>query len=181
MRQYGCTEDENALRGSAWGIELLVDRRSAKGLSGWATYSFGKTRSTDIQRHETFWGDFDQRHAVTLFGSYRLFDRSNVGVTYRAGTNFPIPGYLTSSDGALFIGSRRNEARLPTYSRLDVRADHQFHYLGRRVTLFAEVLNVLNRENLGLTNGVVLPTGEAVGFTDTLFPRRATAGLVIEF
>ena len=53
---------------------------------------------------------------------------------------------------------------------------------GRRVSLFAEVLNVLNRTNLGAADGVVRPgTGEAVGYTRALLPRLPSAGLVIEF
>ena len=141
----------------------------------------GRTRYTDVARHETFWGDFDQRHALNLFGVYR-FASASVGATFRTGTNFPVPGYLNDVDGRLFAASARNQVRLPLYARLDLRADRQFRYFGRRLTLFAELLNALNRANVGLANGSVHPvTGEAVGFTDTLLPRRASAGVVVEF
>ena len=172
----------NALQGRSRGIELLVDRRSAIGLSGWAAYSLGRTRYTDAARHESFWGDFDQRHTFSLFAAYRLSRSTGVGVTFRAGSNFPIPGYLTTRDGRLFVAARRNEVRLPAYARLDVRADREVEYLGRRLTLFVEVLNVTNRANAGLASGTVdAVTGEATGFTDTLFRRRASAGILVEF
>lgn len=172
----------NTLQGRARGIELLVDRRSSIGLSGWAAYSFGSARYTDAARHESFWGDFDQRHAFSLFAAYRLSRSTGVGATFRAGSNFPIPGYLTARDGRLFVAERRNEVRLPAYARLDVRADREVEYLGRRLTLFVEVLNVTNRANAGLAGGSVdAATGEAIGFTDTLFRRRVSAGIVVEF
>lgn len=172
----------NALKGSSRGIELLVDRRSATGLSGWAAYSYGKTRYTDTGRSETFWADFDQRHAFNLFGVYRFSNRASVGATFRAGSNFPIPGYLARRDGGLFVAHNRNRVRLPAYARLDLRADRGFEYFGRRLTLFVEVLNVLDRANAGLADGWVNPsTGEAIGFTDALFRRRASAGVLIEF
>lgn len=47
--------------------------------------------------------------------------------------------------------------------------------------LFAEVINLLNRTNVGLSNGVVHQTGTATGFTETLFRRRPAGGVVIEF
>jgi len=173
---------ENALSGSSRGTELLLERRSATGLSGWAAYSYGKTRHTDAARHETFWADFDQRHAINVSGVYRLSDRTSIAVKFRGGTNFPIPGYLVARDGGLFAGSQRNEVRLPSYARLDVRANRTFNYTGRRLTLFVEILNVLNRTNVGLADGFIRRgTGEAAGLTEELFPRLPTAGLLIEF
>jgi hypothetical protein len=172
----------NALRGSSRGIELLLDRYSASGFSGWVSYSYGKSCYTDTERLQTFWADFDQRHAFNLFGAYRFANGASVGGTYRAGSNFPLPGYFARRDGGLFLGDRRNQVRLPVYARLDLRGDYGFDYLGRHLTVFAEVLNVLNRGNAGRANGSVNPlTGEASGFTDALFRRRASAGVLIEF
>ena len=173
---------ENALSGWSRGLELLLERRSATGLSGWAAYSYGKTRYTDAARSETFWGDFDQRHAINVFGVHRLSDRTSVAVKFRGGTNFPIPGYLAERDGGLFVGHQRNEVRLPNYARLDIRASRSFNYAAGRLTLFVEILNVLNRTNRGLADGFIRPgTGEAAGFTEPLIPRFPSAGILIEF
>ena len=174
--------DGNPLRGTSQGIELVVDRRSSIGLSGWASYSYSKTRYTDAERRETFWGDFDQRHSFSLFVTHRFSERAGIGATFRAGSNFPIPGYFAARDGGLFASGARNQLRLPAYARLDVRADRGFDYYGRRLTLFVELLNALNRANVGLANGSVNPsTGEAIGLTDTLFRRRASAGISVVF
>jgi hypothetical protein len=171
----------NSLRGSSRGVELVVERQAAVGLSGWAAYSYGRSRYTDTDRHETFWADFDQRHGANLFGVYR-FSHASVGATLRAGTNFPIPAYVTARDGGLFVADRRNQVRLPAYARLDVRADRDFESFGRRLRVFVEVINVTNRVNVGAAPGSIRPsTGEAIGFTRTLFPRRVSAGLLIEF
>jgi hypothetical protein len=172
----------HALEGSSHGVELLLDRQRPDGLSGWVAYSYGETRYTDTDRRETFWGELDQRHALTLFGRYAFSSRAGVGAAFRAGSNFPIPGYFAAHPGGLTLGSERNRVRLPAYARLDVRGDREFKYFGRRLTLFAEMLNVLNRANAGLATGSIDPaTGEARRFTDTLFRRRASAGVLIEF
>jgi hypothetical protein len=173
---------ENALAGSARGIELSIERQSDTGVSGWIGYSYGIARYTDAPRRETFDADFDQRHAINATALVPLPWRARVGVTFRGGSNFPIPGYLVARNDRLFAGSARNLARLPAYARLDVRAERTFDRRGRRFTLFAEALNVLNRRNLGLADGAIrLDTGEAVGFTEHLFPRLLTAGIRVEF
>jgi hypothetical protein len=172
----------HALKGWSHGFELLVDRPSPTGLSAWASYSFGETRYSDIERRESFWGDFDQRHAVTLFGHFRFSAQTSVGATFRGGSNFTIPGYLSVGPHGLAAGAARNRVRLPPYARLDVRADRRFERFGRRVTIFAEAMNVLNRANAGLAGGQIdTDTGEATGFTDGLFRRRVSAGLLVDF
>jgi hypothetical protein len=65
---------------------------------------------------------------------------------------------------------------------MDLRAERRFTRGDRHLTLFAELVNMANRTNLGIGNGVVnRVTGEAVEFTDGLFRRRAAAGILVEF
>lgn len=178
----GMQRYSNALQGTSRGFEVLVSRREPLGLSGWVSYSYGRTRQTDIARAETYWADFDQRHTLNLFGVYRLSSTTSVGATFRAGSNFPVPGYLASRAGRLVAADTRNRVRLPAYRRLDVRADRQFQSFGRRLTLFVEALNALNRTNVGAGRGRVDPvTGAANGFTEPLLRRRVSAGIIIEF
>jgi TonB dependent receptor len=173
---------ENALTGSSRGVELTLARQSATGLSGWIGYSYGVARHVDAARAEAFPADFDQRHAINITGAAALPGAAIVGLTFRGGTNVPIPGYFEFHNGQLVAGEERNRVRLPAYARLDLRAERTFHLRARRITAFVEALNVLNRVNLGLADGVVRgETGEAVGFTEQLFPRLLTAGLRVGF
>jgi hypothetical protein len=172
----------NVLAGSARGFELTLERRDSREFAGWVGYTYGVARYSDATRHETFDADFDQRHTVNVSGVAPAPWGTRVGFTFRSGTNFPIPGYLVNRDGRLFAGERPNEARLPAYARLDLRAERTFDRAGRHFTLFAEAINVLNRTNVGLADGAIIrDTGEAVGFTERLYPRLATAGVRCEF
>jgi hypothetical protein len=174
---------ENALDGSVHGVDLVVERRSDSGLSGWVGYTLSVARDTDVLRHETFRADFDRRHTLNVAASAPLPGRTIVGATFRAGTNVPIPGYLmTRHEGRLFLGDLRNRAQLPPYARLDLRAERAFELARRQMTVFAETLNVLNRTNYGPAAGVLVPeTGEVVGSTERLFPRLFTAGVRVRF
>ena len=184
----------NALRGEARGAEIVVRRDATDGFSGWAGYAFGRLRYTDTQTGESFWADADQRHTLTLYGNYRLSSRSSVSTRYRYGSNYPMVGYVGEPlpslgqnplvDGRpLFFGlvGQRNTLRLPAYSRLDVRADRAFNWSGRRLVLFVDVANVLNRTNARNASYFVDRAGRVFETTESLMPIVPSGGLVIEF
>src|SRR5262245_14809236 len=173
---------ENQLEGFARGVEFLLQRRSTHGVSGWLAYSYGRTRRTDRLTHETYWADLDQRHAVNLYLSFRVSDRTNVSTKIRAGTNVPAPGYYVQQGSDFFVSSTRNTLRLPTYSRVDVRANRTFNWSRKRLTLFAEVINLLNRENVRFNPpGVNNSTGRVSNLYESLLPIVPSAGILIEF
>ncbi|HSC29166.1 MAG TPA: TonB-dependent receptor, partial [Vicinamibacterales bacterium] len=172
----------NALSGTARGVELTIERRTVNGLTGWASYAFGRARYRDRLTGESYWADFDQRHSLNLFAQYRLSGRTNVSAKLRIGSNVPIPGYFEARDGSYYVGETRNTVRLPTYARLDLRADRTFNFTRRRLTLFVEVLNALGRSNYGPADGFIrLRTLEAVDYVEKLFPLLPAAGILIEF
>jgi hypothetical protein len=185
----------NALDGDARGVEVVLRRDAPAGLTGWAGYAYTRLRYTSERTSETFWSDNDQRHALSLFGHYRLSSRSSVGAKFRYGSNYPRLGYvaeapppsvappLLGGDVPLFfaLSAARNTLRLPAYARLDLRVDRTFAWSGRRMTLFVEVANLLNRDNLRNVPYGVDRTGRVFGGTDSLIPILPSAGFVIEF
>jgi hypothetical protein len=172
----------NALDGYGRGIELLVQRRASNGLSGWASYSYGFTRYRDVTTSEAFWGEFDQRHTINVYGNYRLTDRLSLSARFRAGSNFPAPGYWQPRGDGYTLGSERNTVRVPPYSRLDVRANRTYTWAHTRLTLFLEALNVYARTNVRFgipdTNRGTL---EVAHLFDTLAPFVPSAGILLEF
>ena len=84
-------------------------------------------------------------------------------------------------DGGLFVGERRNAIRLPPYARLDARVQRTLVSSRGRLTVFTEVLNVLNRWNEGAADGSIQPlTSEAVGISRRSLSRRASIGIGID-
>ena len=89
----------NALTSRASGIELLLQRRSPNGLSGWLTYSYGVAREENRLTGERYDADFDQRHALALYAQFRISERTAVAAKFRTSTNFPIAGYVEELGG----------------------------------------------------------------------------------
>lgn len=173
---------ENRLSGAARGVEVFIQRLDTSGFSGWLSYAYGRHRYRDVVSGETYWGDLDQRHTANLYGLYRLSPRTSVSAKLRMGSNFPVAGYYREIDGRYFIGPTRNEVRLPSFARLDLRVNRSFNWSQRRLTLFVEVINVLNRENVrSHPPSINRRTFEATRLFESLMPVVPSAGVLIEF
>ena len=173
----------SVLDGLSSGFEVLAQRRAATGLTGWISYGYSRTIYDDRQTGERFYGDFDQRHTFNAFGQYRISPVTSTSAKLRVGSNYPIPAYLDARDDGVYVGEERNTVRLPTYARLDLRANRAFNFETRRLTLFVEVVNILGRTNYapGYEAMRVLGNGRAVATTQRLFPFLPTAGILVEF
>ena len=72
--------------------------------------------------------------------------------------------------------------RLPTYSRVDLRGNRTFNWSRKRLTLFGEIMNVLNRDNVRFNPpGVNTSTGRVSGLFESMIPIVPSAGILIEF
>jgi hypothetical protein len=181
------TRYENALDGYSRGVELLVQRRSPNGLSGWIAYNLAFTEYHNIRTGETFDADYDQRHTLNMYAVYRMSDRTSFSARFRAGSNFPAPGYyesrpLAGQVNSYFLSTTRNNVRVPIYSRLDMRANRTFSWRATRITLFAEALNLYARDNVrAAAAGINGNTHQVFGLFDSMFPFIPSAGISLEF
>jgi len=170
----------NALAGVARGLEFVVTPEQKGRLSGWLSYTYAVMQQHDMTTQETFWSDFDRRHTFNAAGMFRIGPSASAGLVLRAASGVPIPGYLDLRNGTLVAGDRLNVIRLPAYVRLDGRLQRRVFSSAHQVTLFAEIVNALNRGNEGLATGIVEPvTGVATGFSRPLVPRQVSFGLTI--
>jgi hypothetical protein len=185
VRGVASAKYENRLDGFARGVELTVQRTvTGAGVSGWLSYAYGRNRYRDVVSGETFWGDNDQRHTFNAYALYRHSDRVSFVGKLRVGSNFPIPGYYAKAPGgqAYTLSDERNGERLPVYARLDLRANRAFNWSRRRLTLFAEVINVFNRANYRFDPPSINVATKSVSAPfDSMFPVIPSVGFLIEF
>lgn len=173
----------NSVRGHARGLELTFQRRSANRLSGWVSYSYAQTQNRESQTGLSFVSDFDQRHTVNTYGSYRFTETFNLSGQWRYGSGLPMAGFFRTQGTDLFLSSQRNTTRLPAYSRVDLRANKAFLFEKWKLTLSAEVWNVLKHENLRypVIERFDTTTGRVFRHFGGTFPVVPALGVAIEF
>lgn len=159
--------------GNAYGFDLFLSRSmpaGRRGLSGWASYTFGIANRTAYGRNYPF--EYDRRHALSLVGTYRFAPWLDVAVTARIASGFPrtpalglrvaatedargrlVPERDTSGLLVYTVDAggveNLNRARLPVFARVDVRTTFRPGGGAGRWELYVDVINALNRKNAG--------------------------------
>jgi hypothetical protein len=173
----------NSVRGDSRGMQIFVQRRSSNGVTGWVSYAYSVSKLRDGTLGLRFPSDFDQRHTANVFLSYRWKPDVNFSGRWLAGSGFPVRGFVRGTNPQFFLSGQRNQLRLPTYHRMDFRANKTFLRRGWHITLYAEVVNLYGRDNVRFDEmrGFDARTGAArLGF-DKLFPVLPSAGVSMEF
>lgn len=173
----------NRLRMAARGAEAMVQRKSANALSGWVSYAWTEAPVCCGLLGERYPADYEQRHTVNVFGTYRVRSSVNLSGRYSYGSGTPLRGYFRGEYPNLFLTDRRNLLRLPEYQRLDVRTNKTFQRDRVRWTLFAEVVNMTNRDNVRVDDlsGFNAAAGAARVRLEKTFPVLPSVGLTVEF
>ncbi len=173
----------NAVRGYARGFEIFLQRRSANGLTGWVSYTLGYTRLRDGRTGISFPSDQDQRHSVNVYLSYRFRPTVNLSGKWIYGSGFPVPGFLRREKEEYFLSVSRNDLRLDSYQRVDARINKACAFDRWKLTLYAEIVNLLNRRNRRFDsfNGYDPATGQAYLSFSKMFPILPSLGVALEF
>jgi hypothetical protein len=173
----------NSLSGTSKGIEVFLQKRTANRLTGWVSYALQYSRQHDALSGAAFAADQDQRHTVNVYLGYRIRPSVNLSAKWTYGSGFPIAGYFRRDGDAYFLSALRNGARLDPYQRTDVRINKARSFDRWKVTVYAEVVNLLNRPNYRFDsyNGYDPATGRAYVNFSNMFPILPSAGLMLEF
>ena len=199
---------ENGGGGVSRGLDFYLERLDpAERVAGWISYSFGKAeRETYGQRYPF---EYDRPHALNLVGRVRITDRLGLAATARLASGFPYTpavgvrvaaaedarGQLvpeTDEEGNLaylvdFGGlGNLNSGRLPSYARLDLRLTYRHGGADGRWSVYAEVINALNRRNaVAMTPTIVVNPAEGIPTIEEDpsggLPRVPTVGVRFRF
>jgi TonB dependent receptor-like, beta-barrel/HTH-like domain len=139
----------NSVHRRARGFQIFLQRRAANNLTGWVAYAYGRTHAHDSVARATFDADYDQRHSVRVYASYRLKPTINLSGKWIWATGLPVRGYFAQAGPEkIVLSTQRNQLRLPAYQRADFRINKAFLRSWGQLTLFAEVINLTNHENV---------------------------------
>ena len=140
-------------RARAVGVEIALRRDGGNRWAWWASYAWA--RAEDDIDGEWVARSWDQRHTVSFDVNFRPSAKwnFNLGGVYHSGwpTTAVLAEWVTGPDGTPAVGvypGPRNGERLPYYLRIDARASRDFRLRKGSFSLYLEIMNLLNRENL---------------------------------
>ena len=169
--RYKMTDKESDFiweKGQAYGGDISV-KYEQKGVYLWFVYSLGWVKRYDGKI--TYYPHFDRRHNINLVASYSFGKRRSweINCRWNFGTGFPFTqtqafyphydpsdlseDYTTVNEDVYFMLAEFNNARLPSYHRLDLGAKKKF-FLTQRQTLEVSLsmTNVYNYKNIFYVN-----------------------------
>ena len=169
--RYKMVDSDNEFiweKGQAYGGDLSL-KYEQKGVYLWFVYSLGWVKRNDGK--VSYFPHFDRRHNINLVASYSFGKRRSweINCRWNFGTGFPFTqtqayyphydpthindDYVTANEDVYFLLAELNQARLPSYHRLDLGAKKKF-FLGPRHTLelYFSMTNVYNYKNVFYVN-----------------------------
>ena len=166
--------------GRARGVELMLERRTRR-LSGVAVATLSRNRYRDargIERTRLY----DSRYAFTLAASYAPADRWSLSgsLVVQGGTPYTPTHEEASAAWGFWVrrGAQYNTVRYPPYASLNLRAERRFAVGRTTIAVYADVWNVLNRQNVGWITGWNPVTGDEFEYQ---MPRTPFVGAGIVF
>jgi hypothetical protein len=92
----------------------------------------------------------DRRHTVNIFGSYTFAMGFTIGSNVKVQTGLPLTklghNEAYGSDGEIPLEERGGSGRSPTTTNIGLHTDYAFDAGGRRISLIADVFNLLNQQ-----------------------------------
>jgi len=151
-------------KGDAYGVDYLL-KYDYKRLYIWIVYSLGYSHRDD--GYQKYPPHFDRRHNVNFVTSYHFGKNLNweASVRWNFGSGFPftqtageyeelpfssIGTNYTEANGQVgFVYGKLNDARLPTYHRLDATLKHWIDFTNTsRLEFSLSITNIYNRNNI---------------------------------
>lgn len=136
---------EGAGYGHAEGAELTIAKRTRFGLSGELSYSLAWSKRMEGDLEELCWGEYDQRHIMSMTLRQTLPQTWTITAAFRLSTGLPYTPIIEDSSGQR-LGIPYSE-RAPLYHRLDVKVEKNLPHLPLSPYFYIEILNLYNSQN----------------------------------
>ncbi len=144
--------------GRSYGLEVLLRHALTDRFFGWIAYSLSRTERDYLGGTEFSLGPFDQPHNLIVVASYKLPYDFIVGARMRFASgplDTPIVGAVYDANANYYfpLQGKPNSRRLPAFFQLDARVDKRFVFQSWMLSLYLDVQNMTNQQNVeGVAN-----------------------------
>lgn len=139
--------------GRSNGVEILLRHDFSEHFFGWISYSFSRAERTAPGEQGLQQSRFDQPHHLVALASWRFSHGWTLGgrIQYTSGPlDTPYVGAIYDANAGRYqpIPGDPFSVRLPAYFQADVRVDKKWQYSDWALTVYADVQNITNRQNV---------------------------------
>ena len=141
----------NTGSGYAQGIEFSLQKKFTDGFVGSASYSYSISKRRDYESTSLYDFEYERPHIVNLIFGLEMGAGWQIGAKfqYASGNPYtPVIGVKEIDDIFYVIDGENNSARYPDYHKLDLRIDKQFVFDNWSFSIYLDLWNVYNRENV---------------------------------
>lgn len=141
----------NTGSGYAQGIEFSLQKKFTDGFVGSVSYSYSISKRRDYELTSLYDFEYDRPHILNLIFGLEMGAGWQIGAKfqYASGNPYtPVTG-VTEIDNIFYvIDGENNSARYPDYHKLDLRIDKQFVFDNWSFSVYLDLWNVYNRDNV---------------------------------
>lgn len=141
----------NTGSGYAQGIEFSLQKKFTEGFVGSASYSYSTSKRRDYEAAALYDFEYDRPHIVNLIFGMELGLGWQIGAKfqYASGNPYtPVAGVYEKEGSLFLIDGETNSARYPDYHKLDLRIDKQFVFSNWSFSIYLDLWNLYNRDNV---------------------------------
>lgn len=141
----------NTGSGYAQGIEFSLQKKFTDGFVGSASYSYSISKRRDYESTALYDFEFDRPHILNLIFGLEMGSGWQIGAKFQYASGNPYTPVIgvTEIDNIFYvIDGENNTARYPDYHKLDLRIDKQFVFDSWLFSVYLDLWNVYNRDNV---------------------------------
>ncbi len=141
----------NTGSGYAQGIEFSLQKKFTDGFVGSASYSYSISKRRDYELASLYDFEYDRPHILNLIFGLEMGAGWQIGAKFQYASGHPytpVTG-VTEIDNIFYvIDGENNSAHYPDYHKLDLRIDKQFVFDNWSFSVYLDLWNVYNRDNV---------------------------------
>lgn len=141
----------NSGSGYAQGIEFALQKKFTDGFVGSASYSYSISKRRDYESSALYDFEYDRPHILNLIFGLEMGSGWQIGAKfqYASGNPYtPAIGVIEKNNSFYVLEGDKNSARYLDYHKLDIRIDKQFVFETWSFSIYLDLWNVYNRDNI---------------------------------
>lgn len=141
----------NSGSGYAQGVELSIQKKFTEGFVGSASYSYSNSKRRDYESTDLYNYEFDRPHILNLIAGMEIGSGWQLGAKfqYASGNPYtPVVDVVKKGDKYFIVNGEKNSERYPDFHKLDIRIDKQFVFDSWSFSVYLDLWNAYNRDNV---------------------------------